>query len=277
MTRLGEITTALRTLDAADQHVDPASPRSRSDLHRILSTDPMPDPLRQPCALAADRAGRPGRAARSARQAALAGVALAAVTAGVVAMPSLTGGDQAFASWTATPEGLTEQERTEAAAGCRRAQQHGAGAEYANDFSSTRPVIAERRGVWTTVVLAGPAGFSAMCISDDSTHLFTKDMIGSIGRPTVHAADGPRELTATSLGTGTMNAGDLSLAAGTAGSEIAAVVYRSSTRGEVAATVSGGHFALWLPGDELTDASSNGVELDVTYRDGSTGTSRLTL
>ena len=43
------------------------------------------------------------------------------------------------------------------------------------------------------------------------------------------------------------------------------------------ATLSDEHFALWLPGTELENASSNGVELDVTYRDGSTGTNTLTL
>ncbi|MDQ3610892.1 MAG: hypothetical protein M4D85_04640 [Actinomycetota bacterium] len=47
----------------------------------------------------------------------------------------------------------------------------------------------------------------------------------------------------------------------------------------MAATVSQGHFAFWLPGAdaELEAASSRGVDVDVTYRDGSTGTSRLTL
>lgn len=172
---------------------------------------------------------------------------------------------------------MSEQERVDAAASCRRSQKNGAGGQYADDLSTAQPVIAERRGVWTTVVLAGTNGFSAMCITDDSTSLFAKDMIGSVGTPTDYATPGPRDLMATSLGAGTMNAGDLSLAAGTAGSNVARVVYYSRTHGDVAATVSQRHFALWLPGDELKDASSNGVEVKVTYRDGSTGTSRLTL
>lgn len=74
-----------------------------------------------------------------------------------------------------------------------------------------------------------------------------------------------------------MKAGDLSMAAGEAGSDVVEIVYRSRTRGDVAATVSKGHFALWLPGDELRDLSSTGVEVEVTYRDGSTGTTLLTL
>lgn len=74
-----------------------------------------------------------------------------------------------------------------------------------------------------------------------------------------------------------MSAGELSLAAGTAGSDIFGVVYHSRTHGDVSATVSRGRFALWLPGDELKDASRNGVEVEVTYRGSRTGTSRLTL
>lgn len=277
MTRIHDINTALRTLDAADHHADPTSARARTDLQSILATDPSPDPLQQPWPPSADRIGRPRNAARTTRRVALAGGMLAAVTAGFVALPSLTGGDQAFASWTPAPHGMTEQERADAAAGCRQMQEDGAGAEYADDLSGAEPVIAERRGVWTTVVLAGTDGFSAMCITDDSTHLFAKDMIGSVGTPTDYAAPGPRDLAATDLGMGTMSAGDISLAAGTAGSDIVGVIYHSRTHGDVAATVSQGRFALWLPGAELKDASRNGVEVEVTYRDGSTGTSWLTL
>jgi hypothetical protein len=172
---------------------------------------------------------------------------------------------------------MSAQESTEAAASCRQMQQDGPGAKYADQLSSAEPAVAERRGVWTTVVLAGTDGFSAMCITDDSTHLFTKDMIGWLGTPTDYAAPAPRALTATDLGTGTMNAGDISLAAGHAGSDIVEVVYHSPTLGDVSATVSRGRLTLWLPGGELKIASSNGVEVAVTYHDGRTGTSRLNL
>ena len=45
-----------------------------------------------------------------------------------------------------------------------------------------------------------------------------------------------------------MSAGDVSLAAGTAGSDVVGVVYHSATQGDVTATVDQGHFALWFPG-----------------------------
>ena len=272
-----DISTALRSLDAADRHGHTPTDRARADLQTILASDPLQVP---PSALAsrpAARADRPRRAQSTTRRVMLAGGVVAAVTALMVALPSLTGGDQAFASWTPDPRGLSAQESADAVASCRQMQEDGAGAEYAADLKAAEPVIAERRGVWTTVVLAGTNGFSAMCVSDDSAHLFAKDAIGSVGRVTDHAAPAPRDVTATDLGVGTMKAGDLSLAAGVAGSDVAGAVYHSRTQGDVTATVSGGHFAFWLPGDELEDASTTGVEVEVTYRDGGTGTTLLTL
>lgn len=114
-----------------------------------------------------------------------------------------------------------------------------------------------------------------MCITDDAIHLLDKGMIGSVGRPTGYTAPGPRELTATDLGTGTMTGGEISPAAGSAGSDVVGVVYKSQTREDVTATVSQGRLALWLPGGELQNASQEGVEVDVTYRHGSTRRTRL--
>lgn len=261
----------LKTLDAADSNVDPTSVRARADLARILGTDPLHEPRR----LAA-RGAPTQKTRRTARKVALVGGVLAAVSVGLVVLPSLTGGDEAFATWTSAPDAMTAQERTDAVASCREAEGDGAGTEYVDELSNAEPVIAERRGVWNTVILADSEGFSALCITDVSTHLFTKDMIGSIGTPTGYTPARPRELVATDLGTGTMSAGDISLAAGTAGTTVVGVVFHSRDHGDVAATVSHGHFALWFPGDELRDANStNGVRVEVTYRDGSTGTSVL--
>jgi hypothetical protein len=122
---------------------------------------------------------------------------------------------------------------------------------------------------------AGNDGFAVLCITDDSSSWFDRGMIGSIGAPPDWTPPGPRELRARDLGRGTMSAGDISLAAGDAGSDVAGVVYRSPVHGEVTATLSKGKFAFWLPGGELEHASSSGVDVDVTYRDGSTGTTRL--
>lgn len=270
------ITATLRTLDAADRRVDPTGPQARATLRRILAADPAPLPARPPVPPAAGRVAQPRPAARTTRRVALAAGAVAALAGVMVVLPALTAGDRAFATWTGVPQGMTVQQQSDAAASCRQQQRTGAGAPYAEALAGAEPVIAESRGTWTTVVLAGADGFSALCITDDSTHLFTKDWIGSVGTPTGYATPGPRDVVATDLGSGTIDAGDLSLAAGLAGPDVATVVYHSPTHGDVDATVSHGHFALWLPGDELRDAH-HGVEVEVTYTDGTTGTSRLTL
>jgi hypothetical protein len=276
MTRNQDILTTLRTLDAADRDVDPRGVRARIDLARILATDPSGHPSQQPSLRAGGRSDRPPSSSRTAWKLALAGGMVTAVAATVVVLPSITGGDRAFATWTPTPEGMSMEARANAAAECREAQENGPGVDYANDLHGADAVIVERRGVWTTVVLAAGNGFSAMCITDDSTRLF-EDWFGSIGTPSNYTTPGPRDLVATDLGTGTIDDGHLSLAAGAAGSEVAEVVYRSRDHGEVAATVSMGRFALWLPGDELEDAVRNGVQVEVTYSDGSAGASRLHL
>lgn len=256
-----DFTSTLRSLDPADRDVDPSSARARTDLARILSTD-LPD--------------KPPKSSRTVWRLALAGAMAAAAAATVVALPSITGGDRAYATWTPNPQSTSQEAQVDAAAECREAQEDGPGTEYANELSGADAVIVERRGVWTTVVLADQTGFAAMCITDSSTGLF-EDWFGSIGTPSDHTTPGPRELFATDLGTGGIDAGDLSLAAGTAGQEVAKVVYRSRDHGEVAATVSRGRFALWLPGNELENAATKGVQVEVTYTDGSTGTIQLRL
>jgi hypothetical protein len=267
MTRFADPLAILRTLDPADPDVDPHNPRARAELERILTIDP---------AQHSDRTPQKARSRRVVRLAVAASATALTAGAAIVLLPSLTTGDRAFASWTGAPAGLSAQAAVDAAADCRDAQMDGLGAEYGDDLRLADPAIAERRGKWTLVTLAGNEGFAALCITDQSTPLF-RDWFGSIGAPADYATPGPRDVVATDLGTGRADAGDLSVAAGYLGSDVTGVVYRSTSHGEVAATVSGGHFALWLPGDELKDAARVGVEVHVTYRDGSTATVRLDL
>lgn len=274
-----DITTTLRALDAADVVAQHTSARAREDLQRILRTDlsVAEPPRRRPSATApAETVGRPLKTNRPARKVALAAAVLA-LALGVTVLPALTGGDEAFASWTAVPTALSASQRNESVDSCRDQQQQGAGAGDAHRLGSAQPVIADRRGVWTTVMLSGPGRFTALCVTDSSSHLFAHDMIGSVGTATKDMTPGPRTLIATDLGSGTMSAGAISLAAGTAGSDVVGVVYRSRTHGNVTATVSKGHFALWFPGPELEDLATAGIQVDVTYRDGTAGTARLSL
>lgn len=144
---------------------------------------------------------------------------MAVATASLLLLPSMSGGDPAFATWTAAPAGMSEADRARAADQCRAHQKEVGGGSYAGDAEGAAVAVAERRGVWTTVVLAGGDGFSALCITDDAVHLFSKGMIGSVEKPGGYTTPGPRELMATDLGTGSMDTGDISLAAGAAGAE----------------------------------------------------------
>lgn len=276
MTRNQDIDTLLRSLDAADHQGNANTPRARADLQRILSSDSVPAP-RQYSTPSTGRGRLSGSKPRAARRVALIGGMVAAVTAGLIIVPSLSGGDPAFASWTSAPAGMTEQDRAAAADECRASNRNVGEGMFTDDAETSEVAIAERRGVWTTVILTGPGGFSAMCITDDSAGLFSRAMTGFVGKPVGDAAPGPRELRATALGTATMSAGDLSVAAGPAGSDVVGVTYKSRNNENVKATVSRGQFAFWVPGNELKDASTHGVEVEVTYRDGTKGTSILSL
>lgn len=261
------IDTALRRLDAADPDAGPTSTRAQSDLTGILH---------------AGRSGLgdldrlPTRRHRMRRSLVAIAAVAAAFTAVFVAAPSVIGGDRAFASWTATPTSLGASESAEAAKDCQSAMLDGAGVDYASELAAAEPAVAEQRGDWTMVVLTGADGFAATCITDDSRRLFG-DMFGSIGMSTAAVAPEAREIAVTDLGSGAARAGDLSVAAGVTGSDVAAITYESATRATVTATVSGGRFALWFPGDELESASTNGIELNVTYANGETSVVRAEL
>ncbi|WP_152363026.1 hypothetical protein [Microlunatus speluncae] len=263
MTKLDEL-HLLKTLDPADQAPDPHHPRARAGLHRILATEPAAPAVR----------ARPHRRRVAGRIAAATGL-VAAGTAAAIVVPAAIGGDPAFATWTARPTAMSTADRAKAAEACR--EEHRSGSpDYRDELAAATPAIAERRGNWSLVVLAGADGFSALCVADRPRPLFDA-FFGSIGATRSADRPGPRELTATSLGTGAIDNHELSVAVGLAGAEVAEVSYTSPSRGRVLASVTDGQFALWLPGDDLAGASRRGVPLRVTYHDGSTATVTVAL
>jgi hypothetical protein len=249
--------TLLRQLDPADPPKAKLSKRARADLEWILSTDRRP-------------AATPPRRTPRARVA-LGLAAAAAVAVAVVLAPSaLRSGDTAFASWTPTASTLSATEKAHAGENCRQELSH------ADSAAGRAPVaLADRRGDWTTVVLSGDNGFTGLCVTDASTGWFREDMIGSAGVATRLHPVGARGVVATDLGTGTMAAGDISLAAGYVGPHVVGITLDTESHGIVAATVASGRFALWFPGDELENRDT--VPVDVTYADGSTATVKLKL
>jgi hypothetical protein len=274
MNRHQNIDEVLRTLDAADDAPSPDAGRARADLDRILSTDRASHKVLPPMAPGATCSGKRVPYARS-RRAVVVGSLVAAATAGLFVIPALTGGDPAFASWTATPITLSDQDRDEAVADCRASNMGTGNGMYEEDITVAEVAIAERRGAWVTVVLTGADGFDATCVTDASAPWFNKSMIGSVGKVGPETDPEPRTLQATQLGTGLIESNPISMASGRAGSDVTGITYTSVTGEEVVATVAKGQFAFWLPGDELQDASSVGATVEVTYRDGTTETQSI--
>ena len=242
--------TFLRQLDPAAPPKHELSERARADLESIVSTD-------------LGQGALPTRRRPRGRVAGGLTMAAALAVAGILAPSALRSGDTAFASWTQTASALSATEEMQAAASCRHELSDADQAAGRADLA-----LADRRGDWTTVVLSGDGGFSGLCITDASTGWFRENMIGSAGVASGLEPVGRRGVVATDLGSGTMAAGDISLAAGLAGLEVVGVTVRTESHGVVVATVSGGRFALWFPGAELDDRST--VPVEVAYADGST-------
>lgn len=266
-----QLDSTLRSLDPADRHIDPLRGRAADDLEAILATSASASASPSTATGSALTATR----RRPVRRIAVAGAAAAAMALGIVAIPALTADndDGAFASWAAVPEPLAAEQRPGAADECRNSYRDGPG-DYSADLDSAGVAVAEKRGAWVTVVLSGDDGFTATCISDDSAGLFSSGMIGTIGALPEMAA-GPRTLEPTSLGVAMVDNEELSMIAGYSGGDVTGVRYSSETHGDVVATVAEERFALWMPGDELRDAHSDGVEVEVTYADGTMENVRL--
>lgn len=259
--------TLLRSLDAAKRSPQANPTRAEADLARILSSEPTST---VPSRLGASHKQAKFKTNRLRRVVALGGL-VAAVTAGLFVVPALSGkGDPAFATWTAVPGTLIGAERDDAVADCLTSTGRVGDGMYSSELSAAEVAIAERRGAWVTVVLAGPDGFEASCTSDATAPWFDKGSFGSVGKSTNAAALPARGIAVSRLGTGMSSDKPLSIAAGRVGPEVAAITYTNSANEEVIATVAKGHFAFWLPGIDLQNASDEGVPVKVTYADGST-------
>lgn len=262
----------LRSLDAAEQSAQANPTRAEADLARILSFEPTST---APTRVGVTHKQAKSEANRRRRAVALGGL-VAAVTVGLLVMPALSGkGDPAFATWTAVPGTLIGPERDNAVSDCRRSTQRVGGGMYSAEHSAAEVAIAERRGAWVTVVLTGPDGFEASCTTDATAPWYSKGSFGSVGKSTNAAALPARGIAVSRLGTGMSSDKPLSIAAGRVGPEVAAITYTNSANEEVVATVAKGHFAFWLPGNELESAYNQGAPVKVTYTDGSTNTQLL--
>ncbi|MGO4807053.1 hypothetical protein AB4089_18235 [Arthrobacter sp. 2MCAF15] len=262
----------LRSMDAAEQSSPPSPARAQKDLTRILNSQPFPTAFNSRTEVSHVPA-KPTPNRR--RRVVILGGLAAAATAGLLILPAISGGDAAFATWTAAPGTLIGSERDTAVSDCLNSKQGVGGGMYSTELSTAKVAIAERRGAWVTVVLSGQDGFEATCTTDATAPWFNKGMIGSIGKPGNATSLPARGIAATQLGTGTIGNKPISIASGRVGTDVAAISYTNAAKEKVIATVSKGHFAFWLPGSELQNASDQGIPVDVTYTNGATESQRL--
>lgn len=264
-------TEALRDLDPARQTELTDAERDRADatFARIVAT-PAEVSVHAPGTVAP---------ARRRRWRLLTGVGLAGA-AGVAVPAALFSGGSAFGSWTATPEPLTDAAAAEAAATCRT--------HMGMPDRGERIVIAEKRGAWTLVMMAGPEAEFTCLMPDDTVDQDPRHpdgvVMGTGGQgPSAAPALARDDLVqATSMG-GTVHDDEFLpwaddddwfiWAEGYVGSKVTAVTVHTASDLEIEASVSDGRFAVWWPAGEV---DSDNPELGeawtytLTLADGST-------
>ncbi|MGG5257381.1 hypothetical protein [Phycicoccus avicenniae] len=217
---------------------------------------------------------------RTRRRLAVVGGLAAASAVGIVGVQLLTGGDTAYATWTAVPHRPTTPEQLAAADACRDSLRDTI-SDGGSDPSGVTPagldaarlVVAEQRGAWTMVVLGGPPGVEGSCLTR-SGPLRAQSTTGYLG--TGGTAPQGREIRLSAWGTSVNGDAAVTEVVGAAGPQVASVVLHSAQRGDVTATVRDGHLLAWWPvasdGGPVDDTLP---EATVTYTDGSTWRGRL--
>lgn len=260
-------TAALRDLDPAPTTAltDEELERAHATFARILATPSL------------DRIPEVSDRPRRRRSLVLVGL----VGAAGAAVPTLLlGGGSAFASWTPKPEPLTAA--TEAATTCRAALQV--------PNQGERVVIAERRGGWTYVLIAGPEAEGACLMPDDlvgrqdpADHK-EEGFFGTYDTDPVEAPTLARDRiveTESMLGSVptpgvlpfTTDDGWFSWVKGYVGSDVTGVSVHPPVGPDVEASVANGRFAAWWPSDQPSNENLEVMEAwtyTVTLADGST-------
>ena len=262
----------LRALDAADPAFEESvRQRAAATLERILATDPE-----APAPTAAPRRKPSPRV----RRVLLAGGAVAAAAV-VVAVPMLTGRDEAFASWSPTPVELTGADRTAAARACL-ALQGTDESELAFDPDSRASVlVAEARGGWQYVVftVAGLSGteLQGSCLVPDDLVADPRPgeggFFGSLGPADEEAGSPPpRDLAREdSHAIGSVDGQAFVHVEGRAGADVVGIEVTTPSGMSVEASIDNGRWAAWWPaGDDSMDNPelAEAPAYEVTLRDG---------
>lgn len=229
-------TTALRDLDPARESglSDAERERAEAAFARIVATPVDLAPARRP---------------RRVRL--LAGAVLAG--AGIATLPALLlGGGDAFGSWTPTPEPLSASAARAAEARCR--------APFDVPDRGLRVALAERRGAWTYVLLAGPRGEAGCLMPNDGG-----EVVGSgTSDPVAPPALAPDGLDETSSMTNVTDEGSYSLTEGFVGRDVTGVTVHVSTGLDIQASIADGRFAAWWPSVEQSSRRPEGESWSFT-------------
>jgi hypothetical protein len=264
-------TQALRDLDAAGLTELTEAERDRADamFARIVAA---------PADASVD-APFPVTPGRRRRRRLLTGVGLAGA-AGVAVPALLFSGGSAFASWTATPEPLTDAGAAVAAATCRT--------HMGMPDRGERIVIAEQRGGWTLVTMAGPEAEFTCLMADDTADQDTRQGDGVVmaagGGPSAAPTVARDDIVETTSMGGAIHDDEFVpwaddrdwfiWAEGYVGSDVTGVMVRTASGMEIEASVSDGRFAAWWPAGEVDsdnpEVNGGGWTYTLTLADGST-------
>jgi hypothetical protein len=258
--RADTVTAALRDLDPAPSTDLTRAESDRADaaFARIVAT-PCDEPV-------PELQGRPHRR-RSRLLVALLVAAGLAGAVGVVTPVLLLGGGGAFGSWTPTPVPLTDVVAARAATTCRAA--------LGVPDRGERVAVAERRGGWTYVLLAGPSTEAIICLMpDDLVGQDPTDRREFFGTGTDAAAPPtlePDRIDENVSMQGTTDEGWFLLVAGYVGSDVTGVTVHTSSGLDIEASVSGNRFAAWWPSSpQSSDHPAETWWYTVHLADGST-------
>ena len=264
-------TRTLHRLDAADRELSPSQrDRSSATLERILASDPH----------AAAGTGAPRRTPRARPRLLLVAGAVAAAVTAVVVVPTVTGGSEAFASWSPTPVALDGAERAAALDACLVLQSNG-GDELALDpGAGASALIAEARGGWNYVVFTavGTSGreLQGSCLVPDALVADPRPgeggFFGGLGPAEDTAGPQARNVVREdSYLAGAIEDDAFVLAEGRAGVDVVGVEVTTPGGQHVDASLDNGRWAVWWPaGDDSIDNPelTGAPTYEVTLRDG---------
>ena len=240
------------------------------DPARDLRAPGRPDDEALQVILGSARQATPIRRPR--RTAALAGAAAAAVVAVAgVATVWWPASPAAYASWTAVPTVVPPAEVGTDAQACGTVAHRiseGDDGPQVEDVPIS-PVLAERRGDYTYVLLTGD-GAAGECLVTTQASGATDAVTGDAVLGSEPAEPGPRDVTTLQSGTASWSEGEtgdgaLTSAYGRAGADVVSFALTTTAGERVEATVSDGWWAVWAPGE-----ASLRTTAELTFSDGAT-------